>query len=96
MDVDRMLRSMSSTRFEEWRVYEELEPFPNERADWGMAHIVQAIMRTGKKLSEFMLPFGDYVVSDAPVVQTVEFQERILDDWIFIHNAMYAAKAGRN
>lgn len=77
-------------------MFEELEPFPDERADWNAAHIVQALMRTGKQLREFMLPFGDYDSVSIPIAQPVEFQERVIDDWIFVNNAIFAAKAGRN
>lgn len=82
-----MLASISSGKFEEWKVFEALDPDQTARMDWGLAHIVQALMRNGKQLQEFMLPFGDSPRSE-PVVQTIEYQEMLIDAWIGINNAI--------
>lgn len=41
-----MLRGMSARQFHEWRAYDDLEPFDEERADIRAGSIVQAIFAT--------------------------------------------------
>ena len=84
-----MCRRIPSWKFREWKFFEELEPFPAQRADWNTAYIVQAFMRDGKQLSEFMLPFGDYVTAPA-VIQPIAYQEMVIDAWIGLTNAVHA------
>jgi len=96
-----MLSLISSKKFREWKVYEEIEPFPDERADWNSAHIVQFLWALsgdpnkkyprGRPLTDFTLPFGD-LPGPEPIVQTVEYQEMLIDSWIFGSNAAFAAK----
>lgn len=63
-----MLRSMTLTQFEEWKVFYDLEPFDEEREDLRFASLTQAIYnvnRNPKKrsspftLEEVRLRFGD-------------------------------------
>lgn len=86
-----MMASIPAWKFEEWKVFHELEPDLKYHLDWGLAHIVQAIMRDGKQLKEFMLPFGD-APGPQPVKQTLEFQEMLIDSWISGHNAVLREK----
>jgi hypothetical protein len=47
----------------------------------------------GRPLSDFMLPFGDArCVLIPPVMQTVAYQEMVIDSWIFGSNSVLAAK----
>lgn len=41
-----MLGSITGRQFNEWRAYEELEPFGEVRADYRAASIVQALLNT--------------------------------------------------
>lgn len=60
-----MLRGMTAKQFFEWIAFDELEPFGEERDDIRTASIVQMIhnvnVKAGhqKKLSDFILKFGD-------------------------------------
>lgn len=87
-----MLRSIAGWKLQEWQEFEELDPPLSERLDWGLAHIVQVIVRNGKPLSEFMLPFGDYP-GRTPVQQPVEYQEMLIDAWIQGSNAALRKRA---
>jgi hypothetical protein len=89
-----MLSRIPGWKFREWKYYEELEPFPAERADWNMAHIAQLLVRNGKQLKEFMLPFGDLPTS-AEMQQPVAYQEMLIDAWITGSNAVIAARGKR-
>lgn len=89
-----MLRSITWKKFLEWRAFEDLEPFAEDRADWHHAHIVQAIIRDGKPLRDFMLNLGDYQVSQ-PVAQPLAYQERLIDTWVTLTNEVYKAKRKR-
>lgn len=60
-----MLARMTAKEFHEWRVYDDLEPFDETRADLRAASIVCAILNVNRgkrrpfKLEECMLRFGD-------------------------------------
>lgn len=82
---------MTGSQLLEWQVFTELEPEPGVRADYHNAHVVQAVVRNGKPLKDFMLHFGDEVPTPAPE-QDLAYQERIIDGWIFTHNALLAKK----
>lgn len=102
LDVDRdLLKRIPAWKLHEWKAYEELEPFPDERADLSAAHIVQYLWAAtgdpkkypnGRPLSDFLLKFGDSNRVTAPPVQTVEYQELLIDGWIAGHNAALAGK----
>lgn len=92
-DVDGWLAAIPQALLNEWRAFDELEPDGQVRTDWGLAHVVQAIMRNGKSLDEFMLPFGDFP-KPQPVVQTIEYQTMVIDAWIFGSNALHSRKKG--
>jgi hypothetical protein len=83
---------MSWHTFLEWKAFSDLEPFPDERADFNAAHIVQAVMRDGRILDEFRLPFGDLVLSRPSKQQPIEYQEMLIDAWVSNSNAIFAAK----
>lgn len=85
------MKTIPQALLEEWRQFDELDPDMLYRLDWGIAHIVQAIMRDGKPLREFMLQMGDYVRPVA-VEQSIAYQEKMIDAWIFSSNAVFAAK----
>jgi len=59
-----MLRQITARQLQEWRVYADLEPFDEERADIRAASIVQAIFNSPRKkkdrvtLKECMVTFG--------------------------------------
>lgn len=94
-----MLRRITWKQFIEWRIYDELEPFGEERGDARSAQIAQAlwnIARDVKKnpkgwpLSDFILAWGD-----APrliIKQSLETQELLIDSWIAGSNAVFALK----
>lgn len=82
---------MTGSQLLEWQVFTDLEPEPGVRADYHNAHVVQAIVRNGKPLGDFMLHFGDEIAAPKPV-QDLAYQERIIDGWIFMHNAMQKQK----
>ncbi len=90
-----MLASISSEKFYEWKAFYDLEPDGDDRNDWGLAHIVQAIIRDGKPLQEFMIPFGDTPAPE-PVKQSLEFQQRAIDSWISGSNKIFEERARRN
>ncbi len=83
-------------RFQEWKAFYELDPDDGERNSWGLAHVVQAIVRNGKPLSDFMLPFGDVprVVEVAPK-QPLAFQEMLIDGWCHVANLIDQVKKGK-
>lgn len=93
-NVDALLASMPQALLEEWRVFEDLDPNLDTRLDWGLAHVVQALIRDGKPLRDFMLGLGDYPKHAAPK-QTVEYQEMLLDAWIIGNNATFKEKESR-
>jgi len=91
-----MLREMSSSLISEWQVYDELDPFGEERDDYRFASIPLGVRREIKggtmRLLDFMVPFGDSVVAQSRVQQSVEYQERVIEAWITGSNAIFAAK----
>jgi len=89
-----MLRSIPAWKFEEWKVFEELDPDLSYRLDWGLAHIVQVIMRDGKLLRDFILPFGDAPAS-VPLKQSLKTQEMAIDAWISGSNARARERMAR-
>jgi hypothetical protein len=97
-----MLRQMPAGLLFEWREYEELEPFGEERADLRAAQIVQAIYNVnrdvkkypnGVPLADCLLYFGDAQPPPRPQ-QTLEYQEMLIDAWCSNQNAIMAAKGG--
>jgi hypothetical protein len=98
-----MLRSMTWEQFLEWRTFENLEPFGEERNDYRSAHIVQTLVnlaRDAKKypngfpLSEFLLGWGDMPVA-MKQPQDVKTLELHIDTWIAGHNLALEAKQKR-
>lgn len=94
-----MLRSITWDQFLEWRTFETLEPFGEERADYRSSHIVQTLVNLardprkhpdGFPLSDFLLGWGDMPQRQVQTAQTVELH---IDAWIASHNAIVAAKA---
>lgn len=77
----------------EWKMFYELDPDEGERNDWGLAHVVQVLVKNGKPLSDFRLPFGD--LPTIRRVQSVTEQERIIDAWIIGSNAIFKEKAAK-
>lgn len=86
-----MLRSIPGWKLIEWQLFDELEPPDGERADWQFARIVQALIRDGKLLKDFVLPFGD-TPGPEPIQQPVAYQEMLIDAWVAGSNAMFKAK----
>lgn len=89
-----MLDEITWPQFCEWRAYDALEPFGEERGDYRSAQIVQAlwnIARDVKKnpngwpITEFLLSFGDQ--PSRHVQQSIETQTLLLESWIGAHNA---------
>ena len=83
-----MRRELPPWKWQEWKIFEELEPFSDERIDWGFAHVCQFLARNGKPLRDFMLPHGDYTTG-VTVVQDLKTQELLLDTWIAGSNLMF-------
>ena len=103
-DVDRMLRSLSSLQFEKWRVYDELDPFGEERDDYRFASISQALWNiarnvltnpNGWPITDFIVRFGDTPSYKYTSPQTLEYQEMVINSWVFTNNAIVAAKEAR-
>lgn len=98
-----MLRRMSSTQFEWWKTYNELDPIGADREDWRSASIVQALWNIardparvpdGWPLSDFLLGFGDNP-KPKPVVQekqSLEVQEMMIEGWISGSNSILRGK----
>lgn len=97
-----MLREIPASLLQEWRAYDEVEPFGPLREDYRAASIVQAhwnIARDTKKhpngwpVEEFLLQFGDHQRIVEP--QSVAFQETLIDAWCKTNNAIVAAQEAR-
>jgi hypothetical protein len=86
-----MLAEMTGSQLMEWQVFSELEPEPSVRADYHNAHMVRTLIRSGKPLTDYLLRFGDEIPDPTPM-QDLAYQERILDGWIFAHNATLLKK----
>lgn len=89
-----MIARMPSTLLREWALYDELDPIGHERNSYLFASIVQALFNIardrerhpkGFPLSDFVQYFGDMPMP-APVVQSVEYQEMLIDSWCFVNN----------
>lgn len=72
-----MLDEISLAKFNEWREFEQLEPFEEERGDWRTAHLVATVanLTRGKddevrRIEEFVLPFGDRRPYEKPAPAT--------------------------
>lgn len=101
--MEQMLASMTTTQFNEWRVYDELEPFGEERMDWRIASVCQALWNIARDtvkhprpwpVSDFLLAFGDTPMPEVVVVvQPLNHQERLIDTWVITHNLALEAKA---
>ncbi|KKL90252.1 hypothetical protein LCGC14_1906560 [marine sediment metagenome] len=86
-----MLASISAYKLREWQIFYDLEPDGDERNDWGLAHIVQALVHGSKSLDHFMLPFGDSQTTVVP--QPLEYQQMVIDAWVQISNATMKKKS---
>jgi hypothetical protein len=53
---------MSVKHFEEWRVYADLEPFDEERADARAGQVVQAILNVNRGKGRPAIPLKDCVL----------------------------------
>jgi hypothetical protein len=101
IDVDAAVASIGGYlgwRFAEWKAFYELEPEPEIRNDFGLARVIQVLLRSDKPLSDFMLPFGDYG-SDRFVQRQVrtpeehaKYLERRIEMWISGSNAAFREK----
>lgn len=78
-----------------WRVYDELDPFGEERMDYRFASICQALWNIardqekhpkGWPLDDFLVAFGDTPTKDPVVVQPLAYQEKLIDTWVIGHN----------
>lgn len=92
---------MSWKQFEEWKIYESLEPFDETRADYRAAQIVTALVnihrdrkkkRSPYKMEDIVLLFGD---SEAPPkkAQTWQEQKNIGKMFASMFNAIEQSKA---
>lgn len=91
-----MLRGMSARQFAEWRAYDDLEPFDEERADIRAGSIVQAIYnvkrRKGQapiKLMDCVVTFGSGGTKESPksAEQARAQVERAMDLLMLIFNS---------
>jgi len=95
-----MLEELSWKQFLEWRVYRELNPDSDTRASYHSAQIVEALYHIATKgnnrwrVEDFLLHFGDDPLNrPAPEMkQSVEYQERMIDSWIYVSNALLSKK----
>jgi hypothetical protein len=94
-----MLRSITAKQFREWQAFDLLDPIGEERDDFRAASIVQAlynIARDGTRhpnpwpITDFLVAFGDRPRADTK--QSVEFQERLINDWCNTSNAILKEK----
>lgn len=97
-----MLREMTWSQFLEWRAFDDLEPFGEERSDFRTAQVVQTLWNIhrdpkrnpdGWPLTDFVLAFGDspYRREEKPA-QSPETIELHIDAWVAASNAKFAAK----
>jgi hypothetical protein len=82
-----MWESLSLRQQNEWRVFFELDPPEEDRTEYGLARIVQVLVRSDKPLVDMLLPFGDR--PRRTVAQTLQDAERKLDAWIIGSNAQF-------
>lgn len=89
---------MTSKHLAEWRLYDQLEPFGEERADFRSAQIAQALWNIardpkvnpkGWPLEDFLLTFGDRPTA-AKAQQSSNYQEMLIDAWVAGSNAVFA------
>lgn len=87
-----MLRQMSLKQLDEWMLFEQLEPFPADQAIWHSAYIVATLCnihrgkgKAAKKVSEFVLPFGD--AESYKKQQTWQEQKQIMSDYFKMWDA---------
>ena len=95
-----MLRDISWREFLEWQDFVELEPL--DRDTYQLALIAQILVNQnrdvtkypqGFPLKDFLLVFDESEKTAQPK-QTVEYMERVLLDWTFVHNAILREKRG--
>lgn len=98
-----MIDALGWERLQEWKAFSELEPFGEERADFRSAQVTQALWNIardqkahpkGWPLEEFLLKFGDYPRPE-PVVQTLAYQEMVIDAWCGVQNILVEAEAAK-
>jgi hypothetical protein len=84
VNVDHMLRTITAEQFQEWMVFEALEPFETERGDVRNAAVVSTLInlkrKRGKKpisLDACKLRFGDSQPVAKERTQTWEQQKAI-------------------
>lgn len=76
-DVRAMLAGMSATDLQEWRVWDSLDPFGEERSDFRHAHLMHLLYKAwfkdgGLKLKDFMPDFLNALGGREDPAQTVE------------------------
>lgn len=99
-----MLEEISWEQLREWQEFTSLDPFPEERTRAGFASVCQALWNIardtvaqpdGYPLSKFFVFMGDdplpIPVAPEPI-QTVEYQEHLIDSWVFFNNAVIEAQ----
>lgn len=57
-----MLEQMSYRQFREWRAFYDIEPFGDERADYGFASIVATLVNLHRKKGTKARPIGDFLL----------------------------------
>lgn len=96
-----MLSEITWPQFQEWRAFDELDPFGEERDDFRFASVCQSlwnIARDAKRypngfpITDFMLLFGDTPRAVKPT-QTVAYQEQLINAWCETANVI--AKGAR-
>lgn len=79
-----MLRRMGAKLFNEWRAFEELEPFEDIRQDWRMAQLVAKLANLHRNLeahpepypiSDFLLNYGNEKEEARPKTEEEKKQE---------------------
>ncbi len=92
-----MLRATTPQQFDEWMLYEQLEPFGELRDDFRMANTMQLIANvyrdTKKKqepytLQDFLFDFDGTLRERKEVQrkQTPEYIQRVIEGWILVNN----------
>ena len=82
LDVEAMLRRHTAKWFRDWRIYHDLEPFGEFRADVRAAQIAMMIfnmavaVKDRKPLDHFLLKWGEEEKEDVKPTSTKTLQER--------------------
>lgn len=79
VDVDGMLDDINERQFSEWRAYDRIQPFGDERQDLRSALGFSAVCNLwgGKTKVEHFMPFTDYNEAELDAKREIDAARRI-------------------